>query len=410
MKPLFVGFGFGAIQAGLFLFEAHRTGRFARLVAAEVDRGVVEAVRANGNRYVVNIAHADRLEQAEVEPVELYNPAAADQRELLVEAVSQATEMATALPSVRFYEGVGADSVAAILAEGLARRAEHAPPAIIYAAENHNHAAEHLEEAVRRRDPAAAARAQFVNTVIGKMSGVAQAEEARLAPLAPALPRGFLVEAFNRILISRIHSEGAQRSITVFEEKVDLLPFEEAKLYGHNAIHAMGGYLAAAAGLKSMAELPSRPGILELMRRAFLKDSGAALVRKYNGLDPLFTEAGMRYYAEDLLQRMVNPWLDDAVERITRDPLRKLGWDDRLVGAMRLCMQQGIAPQALAMGVAAAVASIVPAALDTSALAEEWLASQWHDAPAAPDEEARVLASVAGAMHRLREWQNNRFA
>ena len=31
----FVGFGFGAIQAGLFLYEAYRSGNFGRLVVAE---------------------------------------------------------------------------------------------------------------------------------------------------------------------------------------------------------------------------------------------------------------------------------------------------------------------------------------------------------------------------------------
>ena len=32
----FVGFGFGAIQGGLFLYEAFRSGKFGRLVVAEV--------------------------------------------------------------------------------------------------------------------------------------------------------------------------------------------------------------------------------------------------------------------------------------------------------------------------------------------------------------------------------------
>jgi len=32
----FVGFGFGAIQAGLFLYEAYQSGNFGRLVVAEV--------------------------------------------------------------------------------------------------------------------------------------------------------------------------------------------------------------------------------------------------------------------------------------------------------------------------------------------------------------------------------------
>ena len=37
----YVGFGFGAIQSGLFLYEAYRSGKFQRLVVAEVIPEVV---------------------------------------------------------------------------------------------------------------------------------------------------------------------------------------------------------------------------------------------------------------------------------------------------------------------------------------------------------------------------------
>ena len=42
----FVGFGFGAIQAGLFLYEAFRSGGFARLVVGEVAPDAVDAFAA----------------------------------------------------------------------------------------------------------------------------------------------------------------------------------------------------------------------------------------------------------------------------------------------------------------------------------------------------------------------------
>ena len=52
----FVGFGFGAIQGGLFLYEAFRSGKFGRLVVAEVVPEVVAAVRRAQGRFRVNIA------------------------------------------------------------------------------------------------------------------------------------------------------------------------------------------------------------------------------------------------------------------------------------------------------------------------------------------------------------------
>jgi len=44
-KRTFVGFGFGAIQAGLFLYEAYQSDNFGRLVVAEVLPDRVDAVR-----------------------------------------------------------------------------------------------------------------------------------------------------------------------------------------------------------------------------------------------------------------------------------------------------------------------------------------------------------------------------
>ncbi|MEZ4582002.1 MAG: hypothetical protein R3A10_10255 [Caldilineaceae bacterium] len=59
----FVGFGFGAIQAGLFLYEAASAGTFGRLVCAEIQADRIARVRAAGGLFTVNIAHADHIEQ-----------------------------------------------------------------------------------------------------------------------------------------------------------------------------------------------------------------------------------------------------------------------------------------------------------------------------------------------------------
>jgi hypothetical protein len=95
-----------------------------------------------------------------------------------VDAVAEAEEISTAVPSVRFYTGPDPGSIHRILAQGLRRKAaKGGPRAVVYAAENHNHAAEILEAAVFDEIPAAEqsavrVRVRFLNTVIGKMSGV----------------------------------------------------------------------------------------------------------------------------------------------------------------------------------------------------------------------------------------------
>ena len=90
---------------------------------------------------------------------------------------------------------------------------------------------------------------------------------------------------------------------------------------------------------------------MEKTRAAFLGEAGTGLIKEYADVeDELFTEPGFKAYAEDALARMVNPFLRDPVERVTRDPARKLGWEDRLLGAMKLARRAGVEPKGLAEG------------------------------------------------------------
>src|SRR5258706_244062 len=93
----FVGFGFGAIQAGLFLWEAQQSGNFKRLVVAMTNDEVIGALRRNQGKFFINVATPSRREVCEVRGVEIYNPRVATDREVLIEAVAEADELATAL-------------------------------------------------------------------------------------------------------------------------------------------------------------------------------------------------------------------------------------------------------------------------------------------------------------------------
>lgn len=400
-----VGFGFGAIQAGLFGLEAQASGAFGRIVVAEVVPQVVADLRRAGGVYAVNVAHADRCEVVGVGPIQIENPAVEADRVRLVEAIAAAQEIVTAVPSVRAYMSDGPESLHRLLAEGLRRKvASGGPRAVVYAAENHPQAAALLQAAVMDATPeaereAVAGQVRFVDTVIAKMSGVIAPPD-DLMPVTPGGDRAFLVEAFNRILIGRVDF-GAdalplRRGLSVFSEKDDLLPFEEAKLYGHNAVHALAAYLGQAMGLTTIADLRDVPGAMDFLRDALVEESGAALIAKYGGVDPFFTPAGYGDFADDLLGRMVNPFLRDTVGRVGRDPARKLGWDDRLVGAMRLAMAYDGVPWRYAIGTAAALR-----VLDAQADPVQLLTAIWQPAAPDPDEAAAVLALVDEGKRKL---------
>ncbi len=359
----FVGFGFGPIQSGLFAKEAFQSGRFTRIVVAEIDRALVHAVRANGGTYHVNVARVDRIEPQRIDNVELLDPTDSKDNRTLRGALGEATEICTCLPSVNFYTSGQANSVATLIAGGLAHRGEE--PAIVYAAENNNHAAEILRDAVAEHLSAPLPRhVQFLNTVIGKMSRVvndpAEIASLNLTPIAPGIGRAFLVEEFNRILVSKTTIPGFVPGIQVFVEKDDLLPFEEAKLYGHNAIHALLGFIGALKGYAKMTDLAGDKPLMHVAREAFVRESGGALMRKYASLgDELFTESGYQRYADDLLGRMTNPFLADTTERAARDILRKLGATDRVFGTMSLALEWGVRPANMAVGALAGVAMLL---------------------------------------------------
>ena len=373
---VFVGVGLGPIQTGIFLSGAAK-GNFDRIVIAEVDDKIKDAINSTGGKVTVNIAAHDRVYRESYGNVEVYNPTIPAEREKLIAAASEACELATALPSVKFF-GPTAEWM---------REAFNITPEkrrFIYTAENNNEAAEELEKAVAQDFP----NTYYLNTVVGKMSGVTSAEECEeqgLAELCPGAGRGHLVEEFNNILISSC-PEVEERQVKNLSAKKDLYPFEEAKLYGHNAIHFLLGSLGKAEGKEFMSELGAMPELMEKARKAFIDECGAALCKKWQGVDELFTADGFKAYAENLLERMTNPFLKDAISRITRDLPRKLSWDDRVIGTIRVVLSQDVEPTVLREGALPAIAEEFG---DDPAQAEKGLRTLWDGASEA--EQNKVL-------------------
>jgi len=370
---VFVGVGLGPIQTGIFMSGAAK-GNFDRIVIAEVDDKIKDAINNSGGKVTINIAADDRIYSESYENVEVYNPMIDSEREKLVLAASEACELATALPSVKFFA-----PTAEWMREGFELKPDK--QRFIYTAENNNEAAEEMEKAVGKDFP----NTHYLNTVVGKMSGVTSAEECRkldLKELCPGAGRGHLVEEFNNILISSCPGI-ENRQVHDLSTKQDLYPFEEAKLYGHNAIHFLLGCLGEHDAKEYMSELRSVSEIMEKGREAFINECGVALCKKWSGADELFTPAGFQIYAENLLERMTNPFLQDAISRITRDLPRKLSWNDRVIGTIRAVMSQGIEALIIREGALLAIAEEFGVDKDK---AKYGLRALWSGAPEAEQE------------------------
>ncbi|MEO0637181.1 MAG: hypothetical protein AAFY73_11085 [Pseudomonadota bacterium] len=390
----FVGIGFGAIQAGLFVREASRSGAFESITIAARRADLVEAVNRDG-RFQINVAQTDRIVSETINGVRalLLGP---NDRDALIEALTDATEIAVAVSSVADYRDQGPYGLDQLLAGAVLRKAGgHGPKALIYAAENHHEAARLLEHAIvdaaLKIDPDVDVSSHFqtVDTVIGKMSRIVsdpdELEPLGVAEMTPGSGRAFLVEAFNRIQISEVDPERTSgRGIDVFEEKDDLHPFEDAKLHGHNATHALLAYLGTLAGHQWMADVLQDQRIAPMARDAFLNESGAALRAKHQGQDWLFTIDGYRAYVDDLIGRIGNPFLRDTCERIGRDIERKLGWDDRLIGTVRVCLDQGVESSRYAIAALAAHQLWRGHVREFASMQALWLGQGADEAAAAP--------------------------
>jgi mannitol-1-phosphate 5-dehydrogenase len=67
-----------------------------------------------------------------------------------------------------------------------------------------------------------------------------------------------------------------------------------------------------------------------------------------------FDEDNQKEHIEDLIRRFRNVHLGDTIYRVGRDLPRKLGFDERLIGAARLDIKHQILPRYTALGIAAA--------------------------------------------------------
>jgi mannitol-1-phosphate 5-dehydrogenase len=123
----------------------------------------------------------------------------------------------------------------------------------------------------------------------------------------------------------------------------------ERKLFTYNAGNAVIGYLGARRGHHFLHEAATDPQILAVARGVYA-EAGAAICAKHG-----YTREEQAAFAEQSLAKYQDAKIADPVERQVRDPIRKLGRHDRLIGPACLALEYGIRPWNLALAIAAAL-------------------------------------------------------
>jgi len=338
-RPQAVMFGAGNVGRG-FLGQLFAESGY-RVVFVDIDERLVGAL-ADEEQYTLRLVSNEGQRDLQIGPVTAVLASDTDE---VANAILQASIVATAVGARALKH------IAPTLAAGIARRHERGlqEPLNIIVCENLKGAASILREMVAKHLSEAQrsyldSHIGFVNTVIGRMVPEVPAS------LREEQPSLIIAEPYKELPVDAQGFVGPVPEIVGMEAHDGFELYTARKLYLHNAGHAVLGYLGYQRGhtygYEALADQAIR-GVLQ----AALDESAHGIAARYR--------AELRWlqaHVEDLLRRFDNRALGDLVNRLARDPLRKLAPEDRLVGAARLAEEAGVVPENLAWGIAAALA------------------------------------------------------
>ena len=337
-QPLAVMFGAGNVGRG-FLGQLFTESGY-RVTFVDVVRPLVEALNRRG-AYTLQLVTDEAVQEYTITNVSALFPS---DTEAVAGALASCAIAATAV-------GVNAlPKIAPVVAAGLERRrlAGEADPLNIIICENLKGAPDLFAEMLR---PYLSEEGrQYLEEQVGLVDAVIS----RMVPIMPPEiaerdPSFIMAEPYKILPVNRLRFKGRIPEIVGMEPKDNFEAYVDRKLYTHNAGHAMHAYLGYLRGYTYGYEALGDPVILKLTRQA-MHESSEALIARHG-----FARSDQYAHVEDLLRRFRNHRLGDTVFRLGRDPLRKLGPQDRLVGAARLVVETGGVPDALTWGIAAAL-------------------------------------------------------
>ncbi|HGS4673572.1 mannitol-1-phosphate 5-dehydrogenase [Vibrio paracholerae] len=240
------------------------------------------------------------------------------------------------------------DIIAKTIAKGLSARfaAGNTQPLNIIACENMVRGTTHLKQQVYQfltteEQQQADALVGFVDSAVDRIVPPLQA--------ANDDPLEVTVESFSEWIVDEQQFKGEIPQIEGMEKTNNLMAFVERKLFTLNTGHCITAYLGCLKGHRTIREAIEDPSIHAQVKQA-MQESGEVLIRRY-GFDRALHSA----YIEKILSRFANPYLVDEVDRVGRQPLRKLGTNDRLIKPLLGTIEYGLPNSMLLKGIAAAL-------------------------------------------------------
>ena len=157
------------------------------------------------------------------------------------------------------------------------------------------------------------------------------------------------VERYCEWDVERASWKGEQMEIPGMTYADNLMAYLERKLFTLNSGHAICAYLGYLKGYGTIKESIADPFIGDTVYAA-IKESGEGLIREFG-----FDREAHFAYVDKIFGRYQNPFLEDEVLRVGREPIRKLEAGDRLIKPLTTTYNYGLPVDHLIFGAAAAL-------------------------------------------------------
>ena len=187
----------------------------------------------------------------------------------------------------------------------------------------------------------------LVETSIGKMVPIMREKDLEEDPL------WVFAEPYNELILDKLAFKNPIPDVAGLAPKNNMKAYVDRKLFIHNLGHAATAYFGyqLKPTLIYTYEVLDIAEVFEKARQSMMQ-SAKALIKEYPEELKL---AELIRHVDDLLVRFRNKALGDTVYRVGRDLYRKLGKNDRLIGAMLLGQKHECEMDEIARAVVAGV-------------------------------------------------------
>jgi mannitol-1-phosphate 5-dehydrogenase len=174
----------------------------------------------------------------------------------------------------------------------------------------------------------------LVETSIGKMVPIMTLAESEKDPLM------IYAEPYNTLILDRKGFKSSIPDIKELVPKDNINAWVDHKAFIHNLGHATAAYYGfyRHPETKYLYEIFDDKEVFDFTRDVMLQSADLL----HTAYPEEFTIPDLTEHVDDLLVRFRNKALKDTVYRVGQDLVRKLGPDDRFMGAIRLAIRLGM--------------------------------------------------------------------